>query len=199
MNFIWSEDRTAKAKSLWLSGHSAEEIAQRLGGGISRSAVCGKMHRMGLAKGNRKAPAAPREPKVPRAPKPLSAPAAPKMKRGPGEHRTAPKSANVNPWGASSPVEAAQKRAKAETDGRARLNAFAMEPANDDAIPLIGRPFGFCAWPVGTPDKPANQMCCGQRNDPGSSMPYCARHRAIASNGRTVNPTELARSIRRFG
>lgn len=43
----WSEERTAALKKLWLEGLSASQVARQLGG-VSRSAVIGKVHRMGI-------------------------------------------------------------------------------------------------------------------------------------------------------
>lgn len=43
----WSEERTAVLKKLWLEGLSASQVARQLGG-VSRSAVIGKVHRMGI-------------------------------------------------------------------------------------------------------------------------------------------------------
>lgn len=189
----WTPDRIARAKTLWLRGDSAEQISRAIGGGLSRNAVIGKVNRLGLQRGRPSTPKAPTTTRV-RVPKPPKAPSAPKMKRGPGEHRTAPKSGNVNPFGASSTAEAARKRAEAEAQGAAKLQAFA-EPANDDAIPLIGRPVSSCAWPVGTPDRPANQLCCGQRVSGGS--PYCERHRAKAWTGKVQVTPKVAETLRR--
>ncbi len=52
-------------------------------------------------------------------------------------------------------------------------------PAPDDAVPLIGRRFGQCAFPVGTPDAPADQLCCGHRVV-SDAHAYCERHHRIA-------------------
>ena len=43
----WNDDRVELLKKLWSEGLSASQIASRLGG-ISRSAVIGKVHRLGL-------------------------------------------------------------------------------------------------------------------------------------------------------
>jgi GcrA cell cycle regulator len=43
----WSEERTAVLKKLWLEGLSASQVARQLGG-VSRSAVIGKVHRLGI-------------------------------------------------------------------------------------------------------------------------------------------------------
>jgi GcrA cell cycle regulator len=44
----WDEPRTELLTRLWLSGETARMIAERLGGGITRNAVIGKAHRLGL-------------------------------------------------------------------------------------------------------------------------------------------------------
>lgn len=43
----WNEERTAVLKKLWLEGMSASQVARQLGG-VSRSAVIGKVHRLGI-------------------------------------------------------------------------------------------------------------------------------------------------------
>ena len=47
----WTEDRIGRLKTLWLEGQTAEQIARDLAHGITRSAVLGKVHRMGLSAG----------------------------------------------------------------------------------------------------------------------------------------------------
>lgn len=44
----WTDDRIEQLKSLWVEGLSASHIA-RVMGGVSRNAVIGKVHRLGLA------------------------------------------------------------------------------------------------------------------------------------------------------
>lgn len=73
----WTDERIDKLKSLWGQGLTASQIADELGG-VSRNAVIGKAHRLGLesrpspVKGNddaAPAPAAPKEAAPPPAPK----------------------------------------------------------------------------------------------------------------------------------
>lgn len=45
---VWTDDRVERLKLLLRQGMSASAIAERLGGGMSRNAVIGKVHRMGL-------------------------------------------------------------------------------------------------------------------------------------------------------
>jgi GcrA cell cycle regulator len=53
----WTDERVAELKRLWLEGQSASQVARQLGG-VSRNAVIGKVHRMGLA--GRDLPSTPR-------------------------------------------------------------------------------------------------------------------------------------------
>lgn len=43
----WTEDRIARLRAMWAEDRPASEIADELGG-ISRNAVIGKAHRLGL-------------------------------------------------------------------------------------------------------------------------------------------------------
>lgn len=45
----WSDERISQLRTLWSQGRSASEIAVMLGDGISRNAVIGKAHRLGLS------------------------------------------------------------------------------------------------------------------------------------------------------
>lgn len=44
----WTEERVELLKKLWTDGLSASQIAGRIGGGVTRNAVIGKVHRLGL-------------------------------------------------------------------------------------------------------------------------------------------------------
>lgn len=46
---MWSEERVALLSKRWAEGYSASQIARMLGG-VSRNAVIGKVHRLGLAR-----------------------------------------------------------------------------------------------------------------------------------------------------
>jgi len=47
-NFTWDEAAIIQIEALWLAGFSGSEIAERMGGGLTRNAVIGKAHRLGL-------------------------------------------------------------------------------------------------------------------------------------------------------
>ena len=76
----WTDDRVTTLKKLWLDGLSASQIAKQLGG-VTRNAVIGKVHRLGLS--GRAAPSQPARPilKAPRPARP--APPAPVVMRRP--------------------------------------------------------------------------------------------------------------------
>lgn len=73
----WTEDRVDRLKRLWREGRTAAAIARDLGPGVSRCAVLGKVHRLGLSALRSPSPAAPgagprkaRRRPVPKAPSP---------------------------------------------------------------------------------------------------------------------------------
>jgi hypothetical protein len=48
MNARWDKPRMEVLTRLWLAGATARMIAEKLGGGVTRNAVIGKAHRLGL-------------------------------------------------------------------------------------------------------------------------------------------------------
>ena len=72
----WTDERVEQLRQHWLEGKSASQIATLLGHGLTRNAVIGKVHRLGLA-GRAKSPSS--APSRPRASSPQ-----------PAAHRSAP-------------------------------------------------------------------------------------------------------------
>ncbi|AWN41769.1 GcrA family cell cycle regulator [Methylobacterium durans] len=48
MTAVWDEPRVELLNRLWISGEPARAISEKLGEGITRNAVIGKAHRLGL-------------------------------------------------------------------------------------------------------------------------------------------------------
>lgn len=71
----WTDERVELLKKLWQDGLSASQIAKQLGG-VTRNAVIGKVHRLGLS--GRAAPSKPQRTvfKAPRPARPVAAPLA---------------------------------------------------------------------------------------------------------------------------
>jgi len=66
--FNWTPNYCDQAKTLWLQGFTAERISQIIGHGLTRNAVIGKIHRMGLS--HRKLPESPKKLLKPKIQKP---------------------------------------------------------------------------------------------------------------------------------
>src|SRR3954465_879062 len=91
----WTDERIERLKNMWAKGATASQIADELGG-VSRNAVIGKAHRLGLEQ--RPSPVKPGEEKE--AKKAAPAPA-------PGAAKPAPKAEPDHTPTASSPAAAA--------------------------------------------------------------------------------------------
>ena len=77
----WTDERVEMLKKLWLDGLSASQIAKQLGG-VTRNAVIGKVHRLGLS--GRATPSQPQRP-VFKAPRPARPAVAATPRRAPAE------------------------------------------------------------------------------------------------------------------
>src|SRR5688500_17131037 len=88
----WTEERIDRLKAMWTKGATASQIAEERGG-VSRNAVIGKAHRLGLE--SRPSPVKPGEEKEKKAaaPKPAAAPKAPPAKAGAAAPKAAPTAA----------------------------------------------------------------------------------------------------------
>jgi GcrA cell cycle regulator len=131
----WTDERIDKLRSLWGQGQTASQIAEELGG-VSRNAVIGKAHRLGLE--SRPSPVkAAESPAAPVAPKAEPAPAPrPEVPRAPMvEARPAP----VTPRPAPAPVIAAPP---ANTDEDEDAEASDDEPVIPAAPAQVYRSIG---------------------------------------------------------
>lgn len=115
----WTDERVETLKRMWAEGQSASQIAKELGG-VTRNAVIGKVHRLGLsnrnedeAKAAEPAPEAKPEPKP--APKPEAKAEKPKAEKPKAEKPKAEKP-KVKPEPAPQPQPAAQPAAEAKPD-----------------------------------------------------------------------------------
>ncbi|MBM7405861.1 MULTISPECIES: GcrA family cell cycle regulator [Sphingomonas] len=114
----WTEERIATLTKMWEAGQTASQIAEELGG-ISRNAVIGKAHRLGLQ--SRPSPVRANDPEAKKAA--AAAPAAPVA--APVEP-PAPKRVEASPPPAPEPVKPAPVRAPEP------VRAAAPEPAEED-------------------------------------------------------------------
>ncbi|MCL7463658.1 GcrA family cell cycle regulator [Phaeovulum sp. NW3] len=108
----WTDERVETLKKMWADGQSASQIAKELGG-VTRNAVIGKVHRLGLSNrvGGPGEPAAPTPaPVTPQAAAPAAKPARPAdpaPEAAAPQARPAPAAAPAPPKPAPQPAQAA--------------------------------------------------------------------------------------------
>lgn len=146
----WTDERTEKLKALWADGLSANQIAKQLGG-VTRNAVIGKVHRLGLSGRS------PGAPKRARLVKPEIAASA--KKDGSGAPAGRPRQARTQQSAPPEPAKALP------------------EPKPNRAKPSLGLSIitirdGQCRFPTHTAY--GDHRFCGHRTRPGS--PYCDAH-----------------------
>lgn len=183
----WTDERVETLKRMWADGQSASAIAKELGG-VTRNAVIGKVHRLGLSNRVEEAEIAP------------EAPAAPE--------RAAPAAPRPVPAAEPEPAEAA---AEPEPAAEAPARAVAFTPTPRRPIVPAGQPLPpqpsaneispealasvrevekrarkltlmelterTCKWPIGDPAT-EKFWFCGLPSKPGK--PYCEAHVGVA-------------------
>ncbi|MFL9840959.1 GcrA family cell cycle regulator [Sphingomonas sp. ST-64] len=196
----WTDERIETLRKMWDSGLTATQIAEELGG-VSRNAVIGKAHRLGLAsrpspvKANaaeaKPAPVAPAAPaSVPApAPKPAAAPRAPAAATPPtpapapapesDEEDTAPTPRpdgpvlrSVGPGGFIRQNPGEQAPPIAPAPPR-RLVPAKPSKEIEGKTSLLDLNDRICKWPLGHPGEPDFHFC-GDKVNPG--FPYCVEH-----------------------
>lgn len=162
---VWSPENIELLKSLWKQGHSASQIAPRIPG-ATRSAVIGKVHRLGLS--SRK-PALTTVQKRAKRAKP-SPPITPTEKPEP------------EPSLASSGLSGIEKKIRNIQIGR-EIDARPPEPPpqpRGDKPGLMQLGPKDCKWPFGDPRHSDFHFCGAPMAGVG---PYCAAHTAEAYGG----------------
>jgi len=193
----WTEERIERLKKMWHDGATASQIADELGG-VSRNAVIGKAHRLGLEqrpspvkageeKDSRKAAPAAAAPKIsaPKADVPRAAPAAPPS---PAQASQAPPHApqrpgegqiqyrSIGPGGFIRQGPGDQQPPIPPAPPR-RLVPAKPSPEVADKTSLLDLNDRICKWPMGHPGEPDFHFC-GQPANPG--FPYCVQHCGVA-------------------
>jgi GcrA cell cycle regulator len=180
----WTDERIDRLKSMWEKGMTASQIADDLGG-VSRNAVIGKAHRLGLqsrpspVKPNEPVTTAPKAPAAPRAapPPPPPPPAAsrsfvptyvPQAPTGP----TGAQLRSVGPGGFLRQGPGDQAPPATPAPPR-RLVPAKPSPEMVGKTTLLELNDKICKWPLGHPGEPDFHFC-GDVVNPG--FPYCVAH-----------------------
>lgn len=155
----WPDERVEILKQLWTDGLSASQIATKLGDGITRNAVIGKVHRLGLS--GRGSPARVARPRTRRTRQP-SAPA---------------RTAKPMPTQGSAALRSREKPAPARRAEPAPEPIRLVDIPEGERIGILGLTEKTCRWPLGDPD--SSEFCfCGKT--PQDGTPYCDYHASVA-------------------
>ena len=169
----WTDERVETLKRMWSEGSSASTIAKALGG-VTRNAVIGKVHRLGLsnrvaggsedaaeASGARPAP----EPDRVEAARPVPATHSAEPVATPMRGRIIPAGQPLPPQPSANEISPEALASVREVEkGAARL----------DLMQLTER---TCKWPIGDPAT-ADFWFCGLPAQSGK--PYCEAHVSVA-------------------
>ena len=165
----WTDERVETLKKLWQDGLSASQIAKQLGG-VTRNAVIGKVHRLGLS--GRATPSKPARPvfKAPRPQRAIQAPAAPRR--------------------ISEPVHASQPQPP-------QLPVRYVDEAPGSATVLtLGA--HMCKWPIGDPSSDEFTFCGRRQSDGPYCVEHARVAYQPAQAKKRSGANELARSLRRY-
>ncbi|MGH1331003.1 MAG: GcrA family cell cycle regulator [Paracoccaceae bacterium] len=179
----WTDERVELLKKMWGEGQSASQIAKELGG-VTRNAVIGKVHRLGLSNraGSAGAAAKPAKPDAKAKP---STPAAAKAK--PAAARTEPKAEPAAPVAEARPVPIRRQIIPAGQPLPPQPSANEISPEalasvrevekKAKKISLMELTERTCKWPVGDPATD-DFWFCGLSTQQGK--PYCEAHVGVA-------------------
>jgi GcrA cell cycle regulator len=191
----WTEERIERLKKMWHDGATASQIADDLGG-VSRNAVIGKAHRLGLEQ--RPSPVKPGEEKDHKKPAPAAAAHKPAAKAEPAPRAAAPADPAATPAGShAAPMARSAPEMQYRSIGPGgfirqgpgdqqppippapprRLVPAKPSPEVADKTSLLDLNDRICKWPIGHPGEPDFHFC-GQPSNPG--FPYCVAHCGVA-------------------
>ncbi|WP_309662789.1 GcrA family cell cycle regulator [Sphingomonas sp.] len=192
----WTDERIDRLKKMWSDGSTASQIAEELGG-VSRNAVIGKAHRLGLDARPSPVKAGEEKDKKPAA---ASAAAATKSAKADpaGKHSAAAEPEEVpNPAHARTPQRVQPEGMQFRSIGP---GGFVRQGPGDTQAPIPPAPprrlvpakpsaevanktgllelnDRICKWPLGHPGEPDFHFC-GNPANPG--FPYCVEHCGVA-------------------
>ncbi|HEX6376603.1 MAG TPA: GcrA family cell cycle regulator [Allosphingosinicella sp.] len=194
----WTDERIERLKELWTQGMTASQIADELGG-VSRNAVIGKAHRLGLQ--SRPSPVKPNEGpgEAVAAPEPVAeteadategrpaaeaeaepdeieAEASPSPEPAAAPAAPQPQIRSIGPGGFVRQAPGEQQSPIPPAPPR-RLVPAKPSPEIADKTGLLDLNEKICKWPIGHPGEPDFHFC-GAPANPG--FPYCVEHCGVA-------------------
>jgi GcrA cell cycle regulator len=188
----WTEERIERLKKMWHEGATASQIADELGG-VSRNAVIGKAHRLGLEQ--RPSPVKPGEEKEVKKAAPATAAKPAKAEASRAAPAASASSASAQPTAPAhrlTPQELqyrsigpggfirqgpGEQQAPIPPAPPRRLVPAKPSPEVADKTSLLELNDRICKWPIGHPGEPDFHFC-GEQANPG--FPYCVQHCGVA-------------------
>lgn len=183
----WTDERIETLRTMWEAGQTASQIAEALGG-VSRNAVIGKAHRLGLQA--RPSPVRANEPAAAETPAPAPAAPPPVVEPEPEPVRPEPV-VEAAPEPVAEPTREQQPVLRSVGPGGfVRQSPGEQQPPPSPAPPrrlvpakpsaeiagktsLLDLNDRICKWPIGHPGEPDFHFC-GDKVNPG--FPYCVEH-----------------------
>ena len=178
----WTDDRVEILKRLWGEGQSASQIAKELGG-VTRNAVIGKVHRLGLSNRATSSSSSKSDTKsktsvksMSNTKKVLNKTSASKVTsaNSPAEPRSNVTSLRSQIIPAGQPLPPQPSANEISPEALARVNEIEKKAKKISLLELTER---TCKWPVGDPAT-EEFWFCGLPSQAGK--PYCEAHVGVA-------------------
>ena len=178
----WTDERVEILKKLWGEGQSASQIAKELGG-VTRNAVIGKVHRLGLSNRATSSSSSKSDSKTKASVKSISSTKrgaiksnAPKVtsENSPSEPRSNVTSLRRQIIPAGQPLPPQPSANEISPEALARVNEIEKKAKKISLLELTER---TCKWPVGDPAT-EDFWFCGLATQSGK--PYCEAHVGVA-------------------
>ena len=148
---MWTEERVELLKKLWAEGLSASQVAKQLGE-VTRNAVIGKVHRLGLSG------------------------------RATPSRASRPRTTAQRPHPRMRPEQLTRQKMAEDSDtigvpARMPESARDILPETGETATVLTLTEHTCKWPIGDPGMPDFHFC-GRRSD--AAAPYCVDHARLA-------------------
>jgi len=178
----WTDDRVEVLKKLWVEGQSASQIAKELGG-VTRNAVIGKVHRLGLSNRATSSSSSKSDTKSKTSVKSMSDPKRVSNKtstskvtsaNSPSEPRSNVTSLRRQIIPAGQPLPPQPSANEISPEALARVSEIEKKAKRISLLELTER---TCKWPVGDPAT-EEFWFCGLPSQAGK--PYCEAHVGVA-------------------
>lgn len=170
----WTDDRVEILKTMWMEGKSASQIAKELGG-VTRNAVIGKVHRLGLS--NRATPSKAKANGATKA-KTAAKTKAPSKPKSAVNISSASKAVTIPPRKpiitAGQPLPPQPSNSEISEEALAKVATVEKKAKKLSLMELTER---TCKWPIGDPAT-EDFWFCGLNVESGK--PYCEAHNGVA-------------------